>query len=758
MKSQPQQTIRILVLEDTDELREFLAEGLRDRGFEVVEATHADEAIARARERAFDLVVTDVRLEGKDGLEALADIKSGSPLVQSLVITGYASEADSIRAVQLGVGDYIKKPFGLEDFLQTISRLVSRIWEQRRLEQKDRAMLETALWALRAVATAHIEDPGELIDLASRAARNLRLAPKAVLLVQVMTVLELLSDEAAVGLEDLSPILGDLLAEAPDSAREIVDGALKVCGYREGVPVPAVADALRQPNLPESPGGETDVKALLGLSEAIEQRGDLATAARLYEELAAGLPSGPDRVTLSSRLLRVHSQLGHRDQSRKWSEEILLHARDLGPVSAARFLVESGLQLMSLDPERASEFLIQGGKQAKSLMLECELAVARLALIALNRGDAKALPASLKVLRQPRFVRTLGQAGAWLLPLLAGMPPAEESRKTLDQLIGLRSDLVSDFIRDTARDEQQRLGVVRQIESSQHRYLYTSVLESLAGNDGPSSLREAAQELLDKPATPGGPAVLTVQSLGPFTVTRNGHTIADADWGSQKIKFLLAMLMARPGRLFAEDLVLEIFWSNRTPDKGKVSLNQACTRIRRNLKSDSQHDGKYILRTAGGLRFDPQVPLAHDYSEFCEALKQGEDCHRRAEIDKAVASWRELLRFPDQEYLEGCYYDFANETRDELTMRTADALRKLAALCNDQGLYEESLESSRRVLNREKCCQESHAAIMWSYLKLGRPELAIRQFNIAESVLRQELDLEPVTALLELRERARMMM
>ena len=116
---------RILVLEDDDKLRLTLSQVLQGEGYHVDEAANGSDAIALAAAGGYDLVIADIRMEGVDGLEALARMKERHPEMRSLVMTGYSTEEDSIRAIRLGVGDYLRKPFRFEELMDSVQRLLA---------------------------------------------------------------------------------------------------------------------------------------------------------------------------------------------------------------------------------------------------------------------------------------------------------------------------------------------------------------------------------------------------------------------------------------------------------------------------------------------------------------------------------------------------------------------------------------------------------------------------------------------------------
>jgi two-component system, NtrC family, response regulator PilR len=105
---------RILVVDDERSMREMLAILLKREGHEVVVAENGRAAIELLNQRAFDLVVSDARMPDIDGLEVLRHARSIDPSVIAIMVTAYGSP-DLLRGVaQLGVNDYVEKPFNTE--------------------------------------------------------------------------------------------------------------------------------------------------------------------------------------------------------------------------------------------------------------------------------------------------------------------------------------------------------------------------------------------------------------------------------------------------------------------------------------------------------------------------------------------------------------------------------------------------------------------------------------------------------------------
>jgi signal transduction histidine kinase len=131
---------RLLVVDDEESLRITTAAIFENEGYVVDTASSGDEAIELLNNKDYDLVLTDLHMEGGDGLSVLNRIRRHAPLTISVVLTGFASVESAIAALQEGAYDYLIKPCDIESMKHTIRRGV----EHRRLmlaEQKARADL-----------------------------------------------------------------------------------------------------------------------------------------------------------------------------------------------------------------------------------------------------------------------------------------------------------------------------------------------------------------------------------------------------------------------------------------------------------------------------------------------------------------------------------------------------------------------------------------------------------------------------------------
>jgi two-component system KDP operon response regulator KdpE len=114
---------RILVVDDEAQIRKFLRIALEASGFEVVEATHGAEGIARCATASPTLVILDLGLPDMDGKEVVRRIREWSE-VPILVLSVRQSEAEKVASLDAGANDYVVKPFGIAELLARVRALL----------------------------------------------------------------------------------------------------------------------------------------------------------------------------------------------------------------------------------------------------------------------------------------------------------------------------------------------------------------------------------------------------------------------------------------------------------------------------------------------------------------------------------------------------------------------------------------------------------------------------------------------------------
>ncbi|MCC6389351.1 MAG: response regulator transcription factor [Bryobacterales bacterium] len=117
---------RILIAEDEPGIALGLEDDLTMEGYEVEVVADGNTASRRAAESAFDLILLDVMLPGKDGFEVCRELRRRGMKTPILILTAKAQEAEKVMGLELGADDYVTKPFGTRELRARIKALLRR--------------------------------------------------------------------------------------------------------------------------------------------------------------------------------------------------------------------------------------------------------------------------------------------------------------------------------------------------------------------------------------------------------------------------------------------------------------------------------------------------------------------------------------------------------------------------------------------------------------------------------------------------------
>lgn len=115
---------RILLVDDEGSVLRSLDVLLRTEGHEVVSVNDGIEALKRLEDKAFDLLITDLRMAPIDGIEVLKRAREKSPSMPLIVISAYTSDQVVQRCMALGCRAYIKKPFRIQEVIDAVRQAV----------------------------------------------------------------------------------------------------------------------------------------------------------------------------------------------------------------------------------------------------------------------------------------------------------------------------------------------------------------------------------------------------------------------------------------------------------------------------------------------------------------------------------------------------------------------------------------------------------------------------------------------------------
>lgn len=117
---------RVVVIEDEPAIRRGVVDALRINGYDVAEAADGARGTEEALRRGVDLVLLDLLLPKRDGLEVLAEIRTVRPTLPVIILTARGTEEDRVRGLKMGADDYVVKPFSARELLARVEAVLRR--------------------------------------------------------------------------------------------------------------------------------------------------------------------------------------------------------------------------------------------------------------------------------------------------------------------------------------------------------------------------------------------------------------------------------------------------------------------------------------------------------------------------------------------------------------------------------------------------------------------------------------------------------
>jgi DNA-binding response OmpR family regulator len=117
---------RILTIEDDAAIRRGIVDALTFAGYEVIEAADGNEGCRAAVSRAYDLLLLDMVLPGKSGLDILREVRNTRPTLPVIILSARGEEHDRVTGLKLGADDYVVKPFSVDELLARVEAVLRR--------------------------------------------------------------------------------------------------------------------------------------------------------------------------------------------------------------------------------------------------------------------------------------------------------------------------------------------------------------------------------------------------------------------------------------------------------------------------------------------------------------------------------------------------------------------------------------------------------------------------------------------------------
>ena len=115
---------KILIVDDEKTIRESVSLVLNEEGYETELAATGDDALKMLNESDYDVLITDLKMPGMDGMELVKNSLKICPQTSVIIITAHASVESAIEALRMGAFDYILKPFDFDDLILKVQRLI----------------------------------------------------------------------------------------------------------------------------------------------------------------------------------------------------------------------------------------------------------------------------------------------------------------------------------------------------------------------------------------------------------------------------------------------------------------------------------------------------------------------------------------------------------------------------------------------------------------------------------------------------------
>jgi two-component system, OmpR family, response regulator QseB len=154
----------ILIAEDEPRIASFIEKGLRSNGFTITVATNGLEALHLAQDNPFDLLILDLGLPQKDGLEVLEELRGQGRTLPVIVLTARDDIHDKVAGLEGGADDYVTKPFRFEELL---ARIRVRLRHAPTLKAEEKDILQVGVVTLN-LRTRQAEVSGHLVELPTR--------------------------------------------------------------------------------------------------------------------------------------------------------------------------------------------------------------------------------------------------------------------------------------------------------------------------------------------------------------------------------------------------------------------------------------------------------------------------------------------------------------------------------------------------------------------------------------------------------------
>jgi LuxR family maltose regulon positive regulatory protein len=259
----------------------------------------------------------------------------------------------------------------------------------------------------------------------------------------------------------------------------------------------------------------------------------------------------------------------------------------------------------------------------------------------------------------------------------------------------------------------------------------------------PEDLRQMVRETVREERSVAVQHSLQARFFGHFELLCDGEYMPLGRNG--KALTILKYLLANRTRPVSQDHLMGWLWPESNLKKARWSLNSAIHGLRKLLSGcSSSVSTNYVFLEDGYYRLSPDVGVTTDVDDFDRHHEQGRRLEKDRRKQDAAMEYEKAVGLYRGDYLiEDLYEDWTMVERERLANAYIDLLDRLAIYYMEAGQQQESIRACYKVLEKDRCHEDSYRLLMQCYARLGLRARALHQYRMCEQILGQEYGTSP---------------
>jgi DNA-binding SARP family transcriptional activator len=254
----------------------------------------------------------------------------------------------------------------------------------------------------------------------------------------------------------------------------------------------------------------------------------------------------------------------------------------------------------------------------------------------------------------------------------------------------------------------------------------------------PDDVRRMVRETVQEERSVAVQPSLQARFFGHFELLCDGENMPLGRNG--KALTILKYLLANRTRPVSQDHLMGWLWPESNLKKARWSLNSAIHGLRKLLSGcSSSASTNYVFLEDGYYRLAPDVRVTTDVDDFDRHHEQGRQLEKESRKQDAAIEYEKAVGLYGDDYLiEDLYEDWTMVERERLANAYIELLDRLAIYYMGVGQHQESIRACYKVLEKDRCHEDSYRLLMQCYSRLGLRARALHQYRMCEQILSQE--------------------